>query len=175
MRNGYDQYCLDFMNYKEFTNTIQRQISLMPIQQGLELAVDICKKLFFDYQKFSETYQWGEPDFLLDGIRVCEKALTQHPDTSVVKDLIQKIESVTPDMDDFGSMLGSYALNASASVWETLQYLLDFDKTHIMAVSTYYTDTIDFKIQEEGELGETEIDNHHLMVSARQFLLLATK
>ncbi len=163
------------MKYKEFNDTIQRQISLMPMQQGLELIVDICKRLFFDYQKFSETYHWGEPDYLLDGIGVCEKALAHYPDATVVKDLIQKIESVTPDTEDFGSELGSYALNASASVCEALEYLLDNDKTHIMAVSSYYTDTIDFKIQEDGELRETEIDDHPLMVSARQLLLLATK
>jgi hypothetical protein len=82
---------------------------------------------------------------------------------------------VTPDTEDFGSELGSYALNASASVYEALEYLLDNDNKHIFAISTYYTDTIDFKIQEECELKEAEIDNHPLMVGARQFLLSATK
>jgi hypothetical protein len=46
-------------------------------------------------------------------------------------------------MDDFGSsVLGSYALNASASVCESLEFLLDNNKDHIVNVATYYTDTI---------------------------------
>jgi hypothetical protein len=79
------------MNYKIFTDTIHRQISQIPVRKGLELAVDICKKLFFDYQQFSQTYQWGEPNFLLDGISVCEKALSHYPDASVVKDMIERL------------------------------------------------------------------------------------
>jgi uncharacterized protein YjaG (DUF416 family) len=163
------------MNYKDFSDTIQGQVSLMPVEQGLQLAVDICKKLFIDYQKFSETYKWGDPDFLLDGISGCEMALIRYPDVSFVKELIKKIESVTPDTEDFGSELGSYALNASASVCEALEYLLDNDNKHIMAISTCYTDTIYLTIQEERKLSEEEIDSHPVMISAREYLLLATK
>lgn len=81
-----------------------------------------------------------------------------------------------PDMDDFGSNeLGSYALNASAAVCETLEFLLDNDPVHIQNVITHYTDTFDFKVQESKTLIMEEIDKHPLMIKAREFLLSETK
>ena len=164
------------MNYQDFTKTIQNQISLLTQKRQLELALKVCKELFFEYQRFSETFNCGDPDLLLDGINLSEKALISEIDSSKIRALMLKIDTVTPDMDDFGSSeLGSYALNASASVYETLEFLMDHDKIHIINIATYYTDTIDFKIQEEAELTEEEIDNHPLMTKARHFLLAETK
>jgi hypothetical protein len=163
------------MNYQDFTDILQNQVLLLPPKRQLELALKICKELFFEYQMFSKTYNWGNPDLLLDGINLSEKALSGDLNSSKIKDIMPKIDSVTPDMDDFGSELGSYALNASASVYETLEFLIDNDKTHIINIATYYTDTVDFKVQEELELTQEEIDKHPLMIKARQFLLTETK
>ena len=78
-------------------------------------------------------------------------------------------------MDDFGSEIGSYALNSSAAVYETLEFITDKDKTHIYNIATYYTDTIDFKIQEERTLTEEAIENHPLMIEAWNFVIEQTK
>ena len=159
------------MKYSEFTKLIQQRISSLSREKQLALAIKICKNLFLDYQTFSQTYQWGNPDYLLDGINLCEKALNSESDIHQAKELIPLVYSVTPDIDEFGSELGSYALNASASVHESLEFLIDNNKTHIINIATYYTDTIDFKIQENGESTEEQIDNDPLMISARAFLL----
>ena len=163
------------MNYTDFTRILHQQIALMPKKSQLELAIKICKDLFFDYQKFSETYNWGNPDFLLDGINICESAVNNKVDLSKAEQLRSKIDTVIPDTNDFGSELGSYALNASAAVYETLEFLTDNDTTHIINIATYYTDTIDFKVQENNEMSPEEIDYHPMMVNARQFLLAATR
>ncbi len=163
------------MNYQHFTKVIQIQISSLTHKKQLALALKICKELFIDCKTFSETYNWGDPDSLLDGINLCEKALNGEIDYSKISALMPKIYSVIPDTDDFGSELGSYALNASASVYETLEFLMDNDKSHIINIATYYTDTVDFKVQEEVELTQTEIDKHPWMIKARQFLLKETK
>lgn len=78
-------------------------------------------------------------------------------------------------MDDFGNELGSYALNASAAVYESLEFIIDQDKTHIYNIATYYTDTIDFKIQEDRELSDLEIENHPLMIEAWNFIIEQTR
>lgn len=163
------------MTYEDFTGTIQNQILVLPKKRQLQLAIKISKKLFFEYQKFSELYNWGNPDLLLDGINLSEQALSDKPDISKIKDLLPEIEAITPDMDDFGGEPGSYGLNASASVYETLEFLIDNDAAHIVHIATYYTDTIDFKVQEETEITMEEIDKHPLMIRARQFLLEETK
>ncbi len=164
------------MNYQDFTTTIQNQISLLPKERLLNLALKICKELFFDYQAFSEKYKWGNPDLLLDGINLSEKALKGEADVTEISVLMTKIASVTPDMDDYNSdELASYALNAAASVYETLEFLLDDEGQHIINLATYYTDTFDFKVQEDNDLTAEEIENHPLMIKARQFLLAETE
>jgi hypothetical protein len=164
------------MNYQDFTQTIKNQISLLPQERLLELALKICKELFFEYQAFSQKYKWGNSDFLLDGINLCDKAFNGETDLPSVKQAMARIDSVTPDMDDYNSdELASYALNATASVYETLEFLIDNDKRHVVNIMSYYTDTVDFKIQEDSDLTSEEIDNHPLMIKTRQFLLGETK
>ena len=159
------------MNYKDFTAEIKRRIPKLSYSRQLELSIIICKKLLPEYQIFSQAYEWGEPKLLSDAIKKCEQALTVKPNIPELKTMLPKIDKIVPHMDDFGDYMGSYALNASASVYETLQFIIDKDATHIFNISTYYTDTIDFKIQEDEDLTEDEIDNHPLMVEARNFLL----
>ena len=164
------------MNYLEYTKLIEKQISLLTQKRQLQLALKICKELFFEYHTFSKRYHFGDPDLLLDGITLCEKSLTGSVVSSEIKELIPRIDSMIPDMDDYDSSeLASYALNASASVCETLEFILDNDYVHIENVATYYTDTIDFKVQEGKALTSEEIDRHPLMIQAREFLLRETK
>jgi len=164
------------MNYQEFAKIIKNQISLLPQERCLDLALKICKELLFEYKAFSQKYEWGNADFLQNGINLCEKALNGEIDLSNIRELMSKIDSVTPDMDDYNSdELASIALNAVTSVYETLEFLIDNDKTHIINIASYYTDTIDFKVQEDIDLTEDEIDKHPSMIKARQFLLVETK
>ena len=101
------------------------------------------------------------------------KAIDDKPlDVAKTKTLLGKIENITPDTGDFED--ASYALNACAATYETLEYLIDKDSSHIVNIGTCLTDTIDFKIQEEMELNEMEIDSHPLMIEAREFLLDGT-
>jgi uncharacterized protein YjaG (DUF416 family) len=163
------------MNYREYTAILKHQTSSLVYQPQLKFAILICEKLYFDYQKFSELEKWGDPTLLMDAINVCQQVLENSVDIGRVKALIPKIDLITPDMDDFGSELGSYALNASAAVYETLEFITDRDQTHIYNIATYYTDTIDFKIQEVKQLTELEIENHPLMIEAWNFIIDQTK
>ncbi len=163
------------MNYQDYTTILKAQTSSQSYLSQLRFAILICKKLYFDYQKFTEMYNWGNADLLMDAIKVCETEIDNPVDMNYLKGLIPKIDLITPHMDDFGSELGSYALNASASVYETLEFIIDKDKTHIYNIATYYTDTIDFKIQEEKDLTDVEIESHPEMIDAWNFVIEQTK
>jgi hypothetical protein len=114
----------------------------------------------------------GNSDLLLDAINLVDKSLSQDIDIETVKMLLPKINQITPDTEDFGN--ASYALNASAAVYETLEFLLDNNPIHIENVGTYLTDTIDAKIQEDDDLTPEEIDRHPLMIETRKYLIEAT-
>lgn len=166
---------IDFMNYRDYTTLLKSQTSSLAYHPQLQFAVLICKKMYFDYQKFTEAESWGDADLLMDAINVCQQALENSVDIEKIQSLLPKIDLIIPDMDDFGNELGSYALNASAAVYESLEFIIDQDKTHIYNIATYYTDTIDFKIQEDRELSDLEIENHPLMIEAWNFIIEQTR
>lgn len=157
------------ITYKEFIHQFKLQTESLTYQKQFELAVSVCKKLFFDYQKFSEDNNWGDPDLLLDTIRFVEQSKDLKINAVLLKKKIDQIEAITPDTEDFGD--ASYALNCCVAVCETLEFLTDNKAEHIFSIGTCLTDTIDFKIQEDNELTENEIDNNSDMIEARKFLL----
>jgi uncharacterized protein YjaG (DUF416 family) len=162
------------MLYKDFVTAFKRQVYTVSYNQGLQLAIAVCKRLYSDYANFVLTENWGDKDLLIDAIQLCEQAQNESIDTDRINDLMAKIDTVIPDMDDFGNYNGSYALNTAASVYETLQFILDKDPIHIYHIGTHLTDTVDFKIDEKEDLSSEQIDEHPMMIEARNFLLRQT-
>ena len=159
------------MNFQEFNSALKNHIYSLTFAKQLELAVVLCKKMFFDYHKFYEIHKWGNPDSLTYAINLLEKYHEIPVNADDINKLLLEINSVIPDTNDFGDVNGSYALNASAAVFETLQFITDKNPNHILNISTYYTDTLDFKIQETRDLSENQINNHPLIVEVRNFLI----
>jgi uncharacterized protein YjaG (DUF416 family) len=157
------------MTYQEFTRHFKLQTESLSYQKKIDLAISICKKLFFDYQKFSEDNNWGDPHLVLDTIKFIESSKDLEADKDLLKEKINQIEAITPDTEDFAD--ASYALNSCVAVCETLVFLTDYKAECIYAIGTCLTDTIDFKIQEDDDLTEDEIDKNSDMIAARQFLL----
>jgi uncharacterized protein YjaG (DUF416 family) len=164
------------MQYKEFDALYKQQVYSLTYEQGLNLAVEVCKRLYFDYERFVSKENWGDKDLLMDAIQQCEQAKSQLVEKSIIEEMLSKVDAVTPDTEDFGNFLGSYALNAAASVYETLQYTIDKDLLHVYSIGTYLTDTVDFKIDDnqEEKISEEQIDEHPMMIEARNFLLEKT-
>jgi uncharacterized protein YjaG (DUF416 family) len=164
------------MKYKEFIGRFKKQVFSIDYDQQLTLAIDVCKKLYFDYVDFSEKYQWGDKDVLLDAITLVEQSKTNNPKQSLFYKTLNQLDTITPDMDDFGSdELASYALNACVAVYNSIQFIVDKQPKHIYDIGICLTDTIDFKVQEQKMLTEHEIDNNPLMIEARKYLIDKSK
>ncbi|MFL5742616.1 MAG: DUF416 family protein [Flavisolibacter sp.] len=163
------------MNHRDFIELLKQQTSTLDYEYSLKFSILICKKLYFDYKRFTEVENWGNADLPMDAINFCQKVLQSPIESINAKILLTEVELITPDTEDFGSELGSYALNASAAVYETLRFILDRDTTHIYNIATYFTDTIDFKIQEQKELNEIEIEKHPAIIEAWNFVIDQTK
>ena len=163
------------MNYQEYSTLLKRQISSQHYDSKLKFAVLICQKLFPDYQVFCNTHQWGNSELLFDGIIVCQRTIDNLLDSNDVKELIAKINLIIPDTNDFEITQVSYALNASLAIYETLEFIIDKEDSHIYNIANYYTDTIDFKIQDECGLTQEDIKNHPRMIEAWNFVIEETK
>lgn len=159
------------MKYEEFVIKFNKQVFSLAYNKQLILAVEVCKKLYLDYVAFAQKYEWGNPDILLDAIQIAEQSKTQPADKTFIEQILKKVDEVIPDMDDFGGdILGSYALNAGVAVCETLSFLIDRNPKHIYHIGTCLTDTVDFKLQENKDLAEEQIDKNPLMIETRNFL-----
>lgn len=159
------------MTYNDFVETFKNQVNALSHEKGLELAITISKELFPEYQKFSETHNWGDPELLLEAIKLCEESRTRVLDKSDIDPLITSLEKVIPDTEDFGDYDGSYALNAGAAVLSALLYTIDKSAKYLFDIGILYTDAIDFKLHETNVV-QNEIDNHRLMQEARQRLMV---
>src|SRR4051812_8019173 len=115
------------MNYKEFTDRFKRQVFALPIKRKLDFALSISKRLFSDYQRFYNQKQWGDPELLMDAIKFCEQAKMNSPSKTDIETWLIQVQAITPDTDDFGDELGSYALNACVAVLHSLHFLLTKD------------------------------------------------
>ena len=164
------------MIYEEFITKFNKQVFALDYDRQLTLAIDVCKKLSFDYVGFSEKYSLGDKDILLDAIKLVEQSKTGGIKQSLIAKTLNQLDTITPDMDDFGSdELASYALNACVAVYNSLQFISDKQPKHIYDIGICLTDTIDFRVQEKQTLTEQEIDNNPLMIEARKYLIEKSK
>lgn len=157
------------MSYSEFIEKYKHFTETLSYERQLKLAIAVCKRLYKDYHQFCVENNSGDTDFLLDTIKLIDQSLLFEPQPEIIYNKLEEIALLTPDTDNFRG--ASYALNACVSVCETLEFLLDKKAEHIFNVGTCLTDTVDFKIQEEIDLTDNEIDSHPDVIEARRFLL----
>jgi len=161
-----------FMTYQEFTDKYKLRVTKTSYDNQLQLALSVCKKLFFEYQLFSDKNSWGDPDMLLDAIKIIEKVHSPSFYKGLIPKTIASMITITPDTEDFEN--ASYVLNACVSVCESLEFLLERDAEHIYPIGTILTDSFDFKIQEDSDLTQKEIDRNPIMIEKRNYLLKLT-
>ena len=164
------------MNSSEFQDTLKKQLAVLPRQRVIEFALDICQRLLPDYLLFYHKRKWGDLSILQQAINFCEQNKTEQTfDEIKAHELLTDIVKAIPDTDHFGEWDGSYALNAAASVADLMEYLCDRDLKHILAISSYMTDTIDFKIHEkESNISTQQLEVHPLNLAERHLQIRLT-
>lgn len=164
------------MKYEEFITKFNKQVFSINNNKQLGLAIEVCKKLWFDYVAFSDKYQWGDKDVLLDAIKILELAKLQEIDKTLLDQTIENIDFVTPDMHVYGSEeLAWYALNCCNAVYSSFEFLLDKSPKHIYDIGICLTNAIEVKIHKTQDLTEDEIDKNPLIIEARNFLVDKSK
>jgi hypothetical protein len=70
----------------------------------------------------------------------------------------------------------TYCYRLHAAILELLEYLNDRNQEHIINISTYSTDTIDFKLHESNQsLNESDLIHHPLLLHELERQLELTK
>jgi uncharacterized protein YjaG (DUF416 family) len=162
------------LDYRNFTALFKERVSRLASNRQLELAITISEKLFPNYEAFVSHYKWGNAGLLMEAIKMCDHARVSPIDKLKFAEMAEQVDAITPHMNDYGDYIESYALNACQAVYYSLQFLINIDYINIFYIGTSLTDTIDFKVQEDNELTEEQIDNHREMIEVRNYLIGVT-
>jgi len=155
---------------------IKNRLLSLPEKGRILFSILTCEKLYPHYVAFERKYGWGNSEILASGISLVYEYLINRDIISKedIQNMISEIDLATPDTEDFGELLGSFALNAATAIYSTLQYLLTGNINDIMDVVVYTFDTIDLFIQEKENMStldpsrEIQIENDGFMIAERE-------
>ena len=160
-------------NLKKIPEQIDKGLQKMTDFERIQFGLDICRRLLPDYHDYELKDNWGDADTLIKAISFIDN-IENHETVDLEKLdlLINMVDKVIPDTEDFSDWEVSFALNASVSVLELLSYIKDKDYKHIMTISTLMTDNIDFKLHMKNDnISDKEIDNHPMMIDEFKYQL----
>lgn len=141
--------------YKE---EVKSKLAPIPDKAKILFAILICDRLYPNYVAFQKNNRWGDSAILQKGItRIQDYLVKEHVfnDDEIIA-FIERIESITPNTEDFPGIITSFALDACNSVLDTLKFLTDENPEHIADVATYARDTVDMYIQEKDNLNAND-------------------
>ena len=162
--------------------SIEKILPKMPPRSWVAFAASCCERMLPNYEAFSKEVSWGDARVLRNALDfVWRSLLVDSSDQEAVQMHIGSCECVIPDTEDFLSPLTSSALDAAASVEETLQCMLETDVNRAIDVSRLAADSVHMYIQHRDQLDpsrsdfDTMIERDPLMKSEREAQGLALK
>jgi hypothetical protein len=116
---------------------------------------------------FSEREGFGNVEHLKKSMNLIESFVVgESEDMILIENYKELVDKNIPDMDDFGSVNSSLALNVGAIIYEALNFILNDEQRIIKEFSTYATDSLDFVILEIEDYDSMEFErirSHKLM------------
>jgi len=157
------------MNFDEYREIIEKEVCSLNHKERVALCLICCARLAPLYSKFVAVEGWGDETVLSQSRQAANSWLRGA--SSNIDALAKQLSKVIPDTEEFGSALGSYALNSGVAH----EYLLEQTKSKEYAPLIYVLqncyDTIDFYVQElldpecNGGVSESDIESHVAMVN----------
>ena len=86
------------MTTVEFQKILRTNLQSLSADRAIDFGINICKRLLPDYEAFHGKHHWGEFNLLRN---VVEKAEIRTLEPDDLNELIQRIDAVIPDSDDF--------------------------------------------------------------------------
>lgn len=147
----------------EFRDIISEKLADLDDQKKIFFSLLICERLFPNYVFFSKKYGYGDPSKLETIISTLFRDVLENNKTLKIDNYINIVENITPDTEDYDTILASFALDACTSILSTLYFLKDGDFENLVDVATYARDTVDMFIQERDDLDINDIQMDQLI------------
>jgi uncharacterized protein len=156
-------------------DALKDKLEALPVSHRIAFGASCCERLLPNYRAFSLQEAWGNFDLLRYSLDVIWSLLKgSQIDVREIEMLIQQCKEVIPDTENFSSNYTSAALDASASVVETLNSCITGSAENIADVGEMARDTIylylasrdasDLSIAQPDNTDEKKISRDPLMI-----------
>ncbi len=117
-------------------------------RKQLAFAYFTCERLYPNYVHFSRNFEFGDEIILRAAIDLIYGALltTTSPSQDDIKSYSSKVESNTPNTEDFDTIFVSSALDSCTAILETLDFILDNKVSRLYDISSFAIDTVDMYV-----------------------------
>ncbi|MCP2025415.1 uncharacterized protein YjaG (DUF416 family) [Flavobacterium sp. HSC-32F16] len=95
----------------EYRNRISKKLDSLSEEKRLIFSLLICEILLPNYVYFSNEYSYGDPSELEKIISTLFKDLIEKNKSQNVDIYINVVENITPDTEDYDTILASFAYN----------------------------------------------------------------
>jgi uncharacterized protein YjaG (DUF416 family) len=127
--------------------------------RSVAFAASCCERMLPNYIAFKRQERWGDASPLQEALDLIWSCLTANRTSrSQVRRLLKAIDKVTPDTEDFETILVSSALDACTGLSRTLSCILRPDLEKVVEVATFARDTVDMYVQELEEIEPNAAD-----------------
>lgn len=130
-------------------------------QQRLAFSLSCGERLYPNYVAFAAEQGWGEPSALRSALDLVWDVILDQPHSQAdVRELKKRVEEAEPDTEDFGTILGSSALDAAATAGLVLVLLEADDPDVAVEIASLARDSVDMYIQviEHLDPSDTELE-----------------
>ena len=131
----------------QHSKTMSNIVDNWNVQQKYLYCCGIYLRLLPFYREFSKQFSWGDADTVELSAENIFSAIGNSTDELrlIAKQQIPILEQNTPDMDDFHSeLLPSLALDATAALLTTCDYILSNDDKCISEIEEIFHNTFEF-------------------------------
>jgi uncharacterized protein YjaG (DUF416 family) len=114
---------------------LAKSLAIVSSRQQLAFAASCCERMIDNYSAFTALENWGNPVLVQQGLDEIWKFLGgQDISFEYARQLINSIEKVIPDSDDFSNLFTFSAQNAANSICYSLESLEDANPEKIAIV-----------------------------------------
>jgi uncharacterized protein YjaG (DUF416 family) len=129
----------------------------------------ICERLYPQYDTFCQAVNWGSPAVYERGIELLYNSALGEFHRQEAASLLEKLELVTPSLQDFRLNLTPFALDACVALEQALLFLTDKLETRITNCATAATDSVELFVEEYLQL-DPDRRGFEMTIAADPFL-----
>jgi uncharacterized protein YjaG (DUF416 family) len=135
---------------------LETQIYSLSDRQKSVFAGLICERLLPQYEAFCRAENWGSPAVYERGVELLYNSGLGEFHAAEATELLEKLDFVTPGLQEFDSHLTSYAVDACIALHEALQFLADKQETHISNCATATLDSVEMFVEAYRQLNSNQ-------------------